>query len=280
MKQKPFGCSGINVPVIGMGTWKTECDDKKEVIEAIQRGLDLGMVHLDTAELYGTGEVEEIVGKAIDQKREKVFLASKVLPYNATFEGTLKACERSLKRLCTDHLDLYLLHWRDGQSLEETFRAFEDLKRHGKIRMYGVSNFDVEDLKEAIAIVGEDKIACNQVLYHLKERSIEHKVIPFCEEHKIAVVGYSPFAQGHFWDSKPEGDKVLQKIAKSHRATPRQTALAFLTRKESLFTIPKASKIKHVEENCISVELKLSHEDIHEIKRVFPLGSFCGLPML
>jgi diketogulonate reductase-like aldo/keto reductase len=176
------------VPVIGIGTWNMERDDPAGAIAAIRRAVDLGMVHIDTAEMYGGGAVETLVGEAIAGVRDQIFLVSKVLPKNASYAGTLRACEASLERLGTDRLDCYLLHWREDLPLAETFRAFETLRTQGKIRAWGVSNFDDDDLTEALAIAGPGKIACNQVLYHLGERTIEHRVIPWCEQHGVAVV--------------------------------------------------------------------------------------------
>jgi len=201
-----------------------------------------------------------------------VFLVSKVMPSNATRSGTLKACEKTLKRLGTDHLDLYLLHWPGHHPLEDTLAAFEDLERSGKIRFFGLSNFDTTELERAIAIVGERRIACNQVLYHLEERRIEHRVMPFCEAHDIAVVGYSPFGQGHFVSERSASYRVLAEIAKSHGATPRQVALKFLVRREDLFAIPKTSNRAHVAENAKAADLVLTSDDLARIDAAFPLG--------
>jgi diketogulonate reductase-like aldo/keto reductase len=198
MERRAFGKSGALVPVIGQGTWQMEDDDRASCVAALRRGLDLGMTHVDTAELYGRGVVEELVAEAIEGRRDEIFLVSKVLPHNASREGTVQACERSLRRLKTDRLDCYLLHWPGDHPLAGTIRAFEDLLAAGKIRSFGVSNFDEGELREAIAIAGEGAIACNQVLYHLQERAIEHAVLPFCEAHGITVVGYSPFGSGRF----------------------------------------------------------------------------------
>jgi len=193
MRSRRFGPLTVDVPVIGIGTWKMERDDAAGAVGALRRAIELGMSHVDTAEMYGNGIVEMIVREAIAGVRDKVFLVSKVLPSNATHEGTIHACEDSLARLKTDYLDLYLLHWRGDTPLTETFGAFEALREQGKIRAWGVSNFDSDDLTEAIVAAGSGKIACNQVLYHLGDRTIEHEVIPFCERNDIAVVGYSPF---------------------------------------------------------------------------------------
>src|SRR4051794_36984749 len=192
MKYRAFGPTGREVSAIGQGTWNMEKDSRRAAVEALRRGLDLGMTHVDTAEMYGDGRVEEMVGEAIADRRGEVFLVSKVLPSKASRRGTVEACERSLARLGTDHLDCYLLHWPGRHPLADTTAAFEELRGAGKILSWGLSNFDEEELAAAVGIAGEGKIACNQVLYHLEERSIEHAVIPFCDEHGIAVVAYSP----------------------------------------------------------------------------------------
>jgi diketogulonate reductase-like aldo/keto reductase len=214
------------------------------------------------------------VGEAIAGRRNEMFLVSKVLPGNASRSGTRLACERSLARLDTDRLDCYLLHWRGRHPLEETIAGFEDLPRAGKILSWGVSNFDVPDLKEALTIAGqgEGRLACNQVLYHLQERAIEHAVLPWCESHGVAVTAYSPFGHGNFPGAHTEGGRVLAKIAEAHNATPRQVALAFLTRRPSLFAIPKASTPAHAEENARAGDLQLSDAEIALIDIAFPRG--------
>jgi diketogulonate reductase-like aldo/keto reductase len=247
-------------------------------IAALKRGIDLGMTHIDTAEMYG--EAEPLVARAIEGRRDEVFLVSKVLPSNASRSGTIKACDRSLSRLKTDRLDSYLLHWRGSYSLEDTFAAFEELVKAGKILSWGVSNFDADDLDEALAIAGDGKIACNQVLYHVQERAIEHAVIPWCEEHKVAVVAYSPFGQGRFPSSSSAGGRVLQEVAAAHGASARQVALAFLTRKPAVFAIPKASKVEHAEDNAGVGDLKLTAQEIERIDKAFPAGRPRGLPMI
>ncbi len=240
--------------------------DPAAAVRALRRGLDLGMTHIDTAEMYGGGRVEEIVGEAIAGRREEVFLVSKILPEHATRKGVIAACEASLRRLRTDVLDCYLLHWPSRHPLEETIAGFEDLRQQGKIRYWGVSNFDEELLERAVRIAGPHRIACNQVLYHLGERSIEHHVLPACERHGIAVVGYSPFGQGRF-----RSHPVLEEIARRRGATPRQVALAFLVRRPLLFTIPKAIRLEHVEENAKAGDLQLTEEEIQRIDETFPL---------
>lgn len=273
MRTRVFGPTGARVPVVGQGTWQMERSGRAAAVEALRRGLDLGATHIDTAEMYGSGAVEEIVGEAIAGRREDVFLVSKVLPQNASYEGTIRACEASLRRLRTDRLDCYLLHWRGAHPLAETFRAFERLRRDGKIRAWGVSNFDATDLEEAAAIALP---ACNQVLYHIEERAIELDVIPACERRGMAVVGYSPFGSTASFPDAP----VLWAIAADRGATPRQVALAFLVRRASLFTIPKAARIAHVEENARAGDLVLSEEEVAAIDAAFPRGRRRALPTI
>ena len=269
---RPFGPTRRNVSAIGQGTWYIE-RDRAAAVAALRCGLDHRMTHIDTAEMYGSGVAEEVVGEAIEGRRDEVFLVSKVLPSNASGKGTRIACERSLKHLKTDRLDCYLLHWRGAHPLEETIAAFEELVRAGKILSWGVSNFDVSDLNELLAVAGKDRIACNQVLYHLEERAIEHAVIPWCEQHGVSVVGYSPFGHDSFPGPRSAGGRVLAEIAKTHGVTSRQAALAFLTRRPSLFTIPKASRAAHAEENAAAAELQLTAAEIARIEAAFPLGS-------
>lgn len=275
MNNHPFGKGGPPVAVVGQGTWYMEQAPRAEAIAALRRGLDLGMTYIDTAELYGGGRAEKIVAEAVAGRRDDVFLVSKVMPQNASRAGTISACEGSLKRLGTDHLDCYLLHWRGRHPLQETIAGFEALIAVGKIRRWGVSNFDADDLAEAEAIAGPGKIACNQVLYHLEERGIEHAVIPWCEAHRVAVVGYSPFGHGGF-----PRNRALTDIAEAHDATPRQVALAFLTRRPSLFAIPKAASASHVAENAAAADLRLSDAEIAALDAAFPLGQAGSLAML
>ncbi len=279
--QRSFGASGPLVPSIGQGSWYSEQGDRREAIAAFRRGLDLGLRHIDTAEMYGDGRAEALIGEAIASRRDEVFLVSKVLPHNASRQGVRAACERSLRHLRTDRLDCYLLHWRGPHPLTETFAAFEALKREGKILSWGVSNFDEDDLDEALAAAGKGKIACNQVLYHLRERAIEHAVMPWCEEHGVAVVAYSPFGHDDFPAPGSVQGKVLAEIAASHGATPRQIALAFLTRRESVFAIPKAGRVAHVEDNAGALNLVLSEAEIARIDAAFPRGRKpASLPMI
>ena len=279
LRQKQFGSRGPQVSVIGQGTWYIDRGDRKSAIAALRRGVDLGMTHIDTAEMYG--DAEPVIAEAIAGRREEVFLVSKVLPGNASRRGTITACERSLKRLKTDRLDCYLLHWRGSCPLTETVAAFEQLVSAGKIRSWGVSNFDVGDLDEMLEVAGSGKIACNQVLYHLRERAIEHAVIPWCTQHGVAVVAYSPFGHDDFPQSGSKAGKVLQAIAETHGASPRQIALGFLTRDPSVFAIPKASSQGHAADNAAAGKLTLSETEIAALDKAFARGAKPrGLPML
>lgn len=276
MQLRQLGSSGSAVPTLGIGTWNMERDDRRGAIAAIRRAIELGMTHVDTAEMYGRGKVETMVGEAIAGQRDRVFLVSKVLPGHATYTATLRACEASLRRLGTDHLDCYLLHWRGQLPLAETFRAFEALQKQGKIRAWGVSNFDDADLDEAFRLVGPNQIACNQVLYHLGERSIEHRIIPWCEQHGVAIVAYSPFgSRGGFPDSP-----TLVQIAARLAATPRQVALAFLTRRPSVFAIPKSSHPERIDELAGATRVVLDAAAISAIEVAFPVGPWRGLATL
>jgi diketogulonate reductase-like aldo/keto reductase len=257
-----------------------EDDSRVHAVAALRAGLDLGMTHIDTAEMYGSGRVESIVGEAIAGRRDDVYLVSKVLPSNASRKGTVAACESSLRRLKTDHLNCYLLHWAGSYPLEDTLEAFEELRAAGKIRAWGVSNFDERELAQVLSLVGPGKLACNQVLYHLEERSIEHAVLPWCEAQGVAVVGYTPFGRGSF-ASSPEQKRVLQTIADKHGRSLHNVALAFLTRRPSLYAIPKASKLEHVRDNARAGDLMLDAAEVEAIDRAFPIGPRrAGVPML
>jgi diketogulonate reductase-like aldo/keto reductase len=281
MRRRPFGPLRRQVAVIGQGTWNIESAERASAIAALRRGLDLGMNHIDAAEMYGSGAAEEIIAEAIGGRRDEVFLVSKVLPENASIAGTVAACERSLNRLKTDRLDCYLLHWRGRYPLEDTIAAFEKLQHAGKILSWGVSNFDVPDLEEAAAIAGKNRLVCNQVLYHLQERAIEHAVIPWCEKHGVAVVAYSPFGHGRFPGPRTPGGRVLQQIAEAHKATARQVALRFLVRRPSLFAIPKAATTEHAAENAAAGDLQLTEAELDRIDQAFPRGPRPrGLPTL
>jgi len=280
VKQKKFGMGGPDVSVIGQGTWYLDRGDRKAAVAALRRGIATGMTHIDTAEMYGDAEL--VIADAITGlPREKLFLVSKVLPSNASRRGTITACERSLKRLKTDHLDCYLLHWRGSYPFAETVAAFDELVAAGKIRSWGVSNFDADDLGELLAVAGKGKIACNQVLYHLQERAIEHAVLPWCEAHNVALVAYSPFGHSAFPGPRTAGGRLLDEVAQAHGATPRQVALRFLMRFPHTFTIPKASSVAHVQENAGAGDLELTAAEIERIDAAFPRGSAPrSLPML
>jgi diketogulonate reductase-like aldo/keto reductase len=271
--RRHFGPTREPVAVIGQGTWMIEGSPEQErrAVAALRLGLELGMTHIDTAEMYGDGRAEELVGEAIAGSRAEVFLASKVLPQNASFDGTLRACERSLKRLGTDRLDLYMLHWpSDRYPVRETMRAMERLVADGLIRLIGVSNFDVEELQEAEAALRHEPMACDQVLYHLRDRGIERRLLPYCAGRQIAIVGYAPFGHGNFPSPDSPGGRLLAEIGARHGRTPRQVALNFLTRDPNVFTIPKASRPEHARENAGGAGWDLTPEEVAAIDRAFP----------
>jgi diketogulonate reductase-like aldo/keto reductase len=270
MELRAFGLTQRSVPVVGQGTWYIDRAGSADAIDTLRRGLDLGMTHIDTAEMYDDAEL--VVGAAIEGRREEVFLVDKVLPQHASLKGTIVACQRSLKRLGVDRLDCYLLHWRGSHPLEDTFAAFEELRKAGAVLSWGVSNFDEDDLEEAWREGGRGRLACNQVLYHLKERAIEHAVIPWCLDHGVAVVAYSPYGHNDFPGPESAGGRLLQEIADAHGATPRQVALRFLLRWPNVFVIPKASSPRHAEENAGAGELRLTKAELERIDRAFPRG--------
>lgn len=283
MQHKPFGATGVEVAVVGQGTWDVPERGARaeEARHALRCGIELGMTHVDTAEMYGAGRVEELVREAIAGiPRESLFVATKVLPGNAHFRGTLAAAERSLKRLGLDYVDLYMLHWQGEHPLEETMRALERLVRDGKTRFVGVSNFDAGEMIEAAASLGAIPLACNQILYHLNERGAEHRVIPAARSHDIAVVAYTPFGRGRFPREQTAGGGVLERVARKHGATPRQVILAFLTREPHVFTIPKASQVAHVRENAGAGDVRLDDGDVAAIDAAFPLGEPAPLASL
>lgn len=279
---RPFGATGREVPIVGQGTWNVPLRGERaeEAKRALRRGIELGMVHIDTAEMYGDGGAERLIGDAIrGLPREQLFVVSKVLPSNASYDGTLRACDASLKRLGTSYLDCYLLHWRGNVPLGETMRALERLVNDGKIRALGVSNFELADLEEAITALEHETIACNQVLYHLTERTVEEHELPFCREHGIATVAYTPFGRGD-WADRP-GARTIDEVARKHGATPHQVILAFLTRDESAFAIPKAATVSHAEQNAGAGDLRLDPSDLDAIDRAFPIRRRRGgLPTL
>jgi diketogulonate reductase-like aldo/keto reductase len=279
VRHQKFGATGAAVPVIGQGTWYIDRGDRAAAVAALRHGLDLGMTHVDTAEMYG--DAEPVVAEAIAGRRDEVFLVSKVLPSNGSRRGVVAACERSLQRLGTDRLDCYLLHWRGQYSLAETVAGFEDLVSAGKIVSWGVSNFDCGDLNALRNLAGPGRIACNQVLYHLQERAIEHAVIPWCEKNDVAVVAYSPFGHNDFPSARSAGGEILQRIGDAHGASAYQVALAFLTRRPSVFAIPKAALSVHATDNAAAGGLALDDSELAEIVAAFPLGAEPpSLPML
>lgn len=279
MIERAFGEDGPRVPVIGQGTWRIDGAARGEAAAALCAGLDGGLRHVDTAEMYDGAEA--IVAEVIAGRRDEVFLVSKVVPGNASRKGVAAACEASLRRLRTDRLDAYLLHWPGQHPIAETVAGFEALKSAGKILSWGLSNFDVDDLEEVLRIAGPSAIACNQVLYHLGERAIEHAVLPWCQRHGIAVVGYSPFGSGDFPDPASAGGRVLAGIATRHGTTPRGVALAFLTRLEGTFTIPKTVRAARAVENAAAGAVVLDGNDLAEIGAAFPRGKRPrNLPML
>lgn len=257
---------GETIPVLGQGTWYMAENPRNRASEiaALRLGLDLGLTLIDTAEMYGNGAAEELVGEALNGRRDEVFLVSKVLPNNAAKSRTIAACERSLRRLHTDRIDLYLLHWRGSVPLEETLEAFNSLIQAGKIRYWGVSNFDVSDMEELISISGGVRVATNQVLYNLTRRGIEYNLLPWCEARKIPVMAYSPVEQGRLL-LHPE----LQSVAARHQATPAQVALSWVLRRDGIIAIPKAGSPEHVRENRAALDLTLRSEDLAALDRVF-----------
>lgn len=255
------------VPALGQGSWYMgdEPSRKADEIASLRRGVELGMTLIDTAEMYGSGKSERVVGEAIAPMRDDVFLVSKVLPFNASHEGTIEACEASLSRLGTDRLDLYLLHWPGPHPLEETIAAFEALQKAGKIRHWGVSNFDLNDMTELMSSQGGDQVATNQVLYNLTRRGIEWDLLPQAREDGFPIMAYSPIEQARLL-SKPD----LASLASDLSLTPAQLALAWVIRKSCLVAIPKAGTVAHVEENAHALEIDLSDETLTELDRLFP----------
>lgn len=271
--RRPFGPAEVEIPVVGQGTWHMGgAGAQAAEVAALRRGIELGLTHIDTAEMYGNGAAESVIGDAIAGiPREGLFIVSKVLPQNATYDGTIAACEDSLRRLRTPYLDAYLLHWRGRHPLAETMRAMEELVDAGKIKALGVSNFDVEDLEEATGLLRRHPLACNQVLYHLRERYLEESLLPYCQQHHIALVGYSPFGTDGFPAPASAQGRTLAAVAARHGSgtTPRQVALAFLVRQAPLFAIPKAARLIHVEENAGAPRLRLTTADVEEIDQAF-----------
>lgn len=258
---------GQEIPTLGFGTWmmgETRSEAKAE-IDAVRLALDLGMTVIDTAEMYGDGGAERIVGEALKDRREDAFLVSKVLPWNASYDGTIKACHASLDRLGTDHLDLYLLHWRGEHPLEDTVAAMEELKAAGRIGAWGVSNFDLDDMEELFSVADGNNCAVNQVLYNLSRRGIEFDLLPWCQEHGLPIMAYSPIEQGRILHH-PE----LIHVAKAYQATPAQVTLAFLLERDEVIPIPKTSNLRRLQENRDAVDLDISDEDWARLDAAFP----------
>jgi diketogulonate reductase-like aldo/keto reductase len=259
--------SGESVPQLGQGTWRMGEDSRKrkDEVAALKLGLDLGMTLIDTAEMYGNGGAEELVAEAVAGRRDQCFIVSKVMPENSTRAGTIAACERSLKRLKTDRIDLYLLHWRGRPRLEETLAGFEALLASGAIRSWGVSNFDVDDMEQLAALPGGAACASNQVLYNLRRRGIEAGLLPWCRAHDVPIMAYSPIEQGRLLR-----DRALTGVAIRHRATPAQIALAWVLRQKDMTVIPKATTLEHVRENRAALDIALTERDLAELNRAFP----------
>jgi diketogulonate reductase-like aldo/keto reductase len=259
--------SGAAMPIYGLGTWRMGEDDRVREAEvaALRHGIARGITLIDTAEMYGDGEAERVVAEAIQGRRDEVFLVSKVLPQNASRAGTVAACERSLKRLNTDRIDLYLLHWRGRYKLKDTLAGFQSLVKDGLIKAWGVSNFDVGDMEELAALPGGTAVATNQVLYNLARRGIEADLLLWCRSRHIPLMAYSPVEQGRILR-----DRALARIAAHHGATPAQMALAWLLRQDDMMVIPKATSLDHVRENRAALDLELSHTDLAELDKAFP----------
>lgn len=258
--------SGVAVPALGQGTWKMgeQARHRETEVRALQAGIDLGLTLIDTAEMYAEGGAEEVTGAAIAGRRDAIFLVSKVLPSHASHEQTVRACERSLKRLGTDRIDLYLLHWRGGYGLDDTISGFEALQKAGKIGQWGVSNFDVADMDELLSLGGA-AVATNQVLYNLTRRGIEHDLLPWHARHQVPVMAYSPIEQGRL-----AGHRGLEAVARRHGKTPAQIALAFVLAQPGVIAIPKASTPDHVRDNAAAAEIVLSAEDLSMLDAAFP----------
>jgi diketogulonate reductase-like aldo/keto reductase len=257
---------GERVPALGQGTWHMGENRRRAAEEAaaVRLGIELGMTLIDTAEMYGSGGAEEMVARAAEGLRDELFIVSKVYPHNASRTGVVAACERSLERLRTDRIDLYLLHWRGSIPLSETLEGFEQLRRDGKIRNYGVSNFDRADMAEWVALKGGENVAANQVLYNLSRRSPEWDLLPWCRERRIAIMAYTPLGQGSLLR-----DRTLSEIARRRNATPAQVALAWLLRQEGMIVIPKAARQEHVRENRGALDVALTEEDLLALDRAF-----------
>ena len=258
---------GERVPALGQGTWHMGEDRRRAAEEAasIRLGIDLGMTLIDTAEMYGGGGAEEVIARAAEGIRDSLFIVSKVYPHNASRTGVVAACERSLKHLATDRIDLYLLHWRGSIPLAETLEGFQRLERDGKIRYHGVSNFDRADMAEWAALRDGNTVAANQVLYNLSRRGPEWDLMPWCREHQVAIMAYTPLGQGSLLR-----DRTLAEIARRRNATPAQVALAWLLRQQGMIVIPKAARLEHVRDNRGALDVVLTQEDLVALDRAFP----------
>lgn len=259
--------SGVQVPALGLGTWHMgeRAREKSAEVAALRLGLELGVSLIDTAEMYGEGGAEEVVAEAVRGRRGEVFIVSKVYPHNASRKGVAAACERSLKRLQSDYIDLYLLHWRGSIPLEETVEAFTRLQAAGKIAHWGVSNFDRDDMEELVAVAGGTQVAANQVLYNLSRRGIEWALVPWCRERALPIMAYSPIEQGRILKNA-----ALVRVAKRHGVSAAQVALAWLLAQPQTIVIPKATRLEHVRENAAARTLELSTDDISELEQAFP----------
>lgn len=267
MKREVTLPNGETVPALGQGTWQIAENTSKRSseLEALRLGVQLGMTLIDTAEMYGEGASETLIGEALSNERDRIFLVSKVYPHNAGSKDVIQACERSLRCLNTDHLDLYLLHWRGGVPLEETVAGFEELRRAGKIRHWGVSNFDTDDMGELFGIPEGRNCATNQVLYNVTRRGPEFDLMPWMTEHRMPLMAYSPIGQGRLPRSE-----VLDAIARRHKASVFQIALAWLLQKPNVIAIPKASTPGHLRDNHRALEITLTSDDLQEIDAEFP----------
>jgi diketogulonate reductase-like aldo/keto reductase len=264
--------SGSEMPVLGQGTWNMGEDPaaRRDEVAALRLGLELGMTLIDTAEMYGEGGAEEVVGEAIAGRRDDAFIVSKVYPHNADRRGVQAACERSLRRLGTERIDLYLLHWRGNVPLAETLEAFVRLREQGKIGDFGVSNFDTGDMEEAAALPGGALIATDQVLYNLTRRGIEWDLLPWCRERRMPLMAYSPLESNPQEQGRLLGDPQLAAVARRHGVTPARVALAWVLRQEGVVVIPKAVRPQHVRDNCAALDLVLTPEDLAQLDAAFP----------